>query len=831
MIFRYYIYFNEADTVLHPVKPNYKDDIALETELENNQHFYRDKISGKMSFQSVVNQRDFELIMSQPFDTQYNLLMETSEDYGQTWEFEHLAKFFQTDCEIDFDDKMITVQPDPVDEYVDPLAAMDKEINLADFPIEIQSIHLQKRPLIQIYIPGDEIVSCFLSGMAWEQDVRESTTDVTLLTNSYHFAFTSVIRTMFIDVKGTPLDAGGNYTLKTTNAFPFVGDIIGDNGYKISVEAAPDPSNPGQYITAVAIIRISDNEGMFYGQLANTNGLYNEDFIALNAFSAEATGGAIGTFSTKPIYARYLLDVPNINGVATYPIPSDDLVDNNRNYHRAVGYAIDVIYTSENFSDEPTEWGKNSAGKYFLPPHSLFGDKFYPVARSQWEQVSFWFAFHIMDEFLEVKGRAPVLLRDSYPVSSVVSVFLKEFAPDIIHEATPEYSEFLYGDTNPIINRKFRLFISQKTNLLNIQYQNPAQKTPMTLQKITNMLRDCFRCFWYIEDGKFKVEHIKWFMNGGSYDETPLVSFDVTQMMNVRNGKDWAFSTSKITFDKMDMPERFQFKWMDDVSDSFEGMPIEVVSRYVMPGKIEDINISSFNSDVDYLLLNPSEIAQDGFVLMAAVDWEGFKPLDYGDYNFEANNGPSATFDIKPEFQGQQAKVKLTSELVSGSGTTYIFFYDSGGTAIPNIFPFVPGGEISVDVLVPLNAVSIGIYSIAHVTGRFITFSVPGQYELPFVTSALGSVNARLQNGYVAFSTLQPNFYVYDLPASQVKINGIQRGVETDRKRKQTLSFPVFGEFDPMELVNTHLGYGQIDKISLNLHSRMSKTTLKYDTE
>ena len=83
----------------------------------------------------------------------------------------------------------------------------------------------------------------------------------------------------------------------------------------------------------------------------------------------------------------------------------------------------------------------------------------------------------------------------------------------------------------------------------------------------------------------------------------------------------------------------------------------------------------------------------------------------------------------------------------------------------------------------------------------------------------------------LAFSTLQPNFYVYDLPAKKVIINGIERFVETDRKRKQTFSFPVYGDFDPMKLVNTHLGLGQIDKISLNLHSRSAKTTLKYDTE
>ena len=57
------------------------------------------------------------------------------------------------------------------------------------------------------------------------------------------------------------------------------------------------------------------------------------------------------------IYARYLCDVEKIDDLNTYPLPADDIVDNNRNYRRAIGYAIDVAFISNNFSDTPTEWG------------------------------------------------------------------------------------------------------------------------------------------------------------------------------------------------------------------------------------------------------------------------------------------------------------------------------------------------------------------------------------------------------------------------------------------------------------------------------------------
>jgi hypothetical protein len=54
---------------------------------------------------------------------------------------------------------------------------------------------------------------------------------------------------------------------------------------------------------------------------------------------------------------------------------------------------------------------------------------------------------------------------------------------------------------------------------------------------------------------------------------------------------------------------------------------------------------------------------------------------------------------------------------------------------------------------------------------------------------------------------------------------GIQRG------KKQTVQIPLGDTIpDMMKLVRTGLGDGQIEKMSINLSSRVAKTTLKYDT-
>ena len=333
---------------------------------------------------------------------------------------------------------------------------------------------------------------------------------------------------------------------------------------------------------------------------------------------------------------------------------------------------------------------------------------------------------------LEESARKAYTLRDTFTLSSCINVLLKEIAPGITHEATPEYSQFLYSTTNPISGQSFKLLISQKTNIINGEYQDPAQKAPITLQQIMTMLRDVYKCYWYIEDGKFKIEQINWFRNGGSYNINPIIGYDLTKLENVRNGKKLAFATSEYSFDKVDMPERYQFEWMDDVTSPFEGSPIEITSKYVTQGKIEEINISNFTSDIDYMLLNPGAINQDGFALFAAVE-------------------------------------------------------PSGG----------------------------------------------GQLELPFTRQAIGITQYYLQNGYLAFINILPTYWVYDMPARNFKINNEQTSARSiERKKKQTLNFPAgITDPNPMKLVKTYIGNGQIDKISVNLSSRNVKATLNYDTE
>lgn len=730
--YRFFLKIGE-DGTRQPVCPNYKDDLTLDYELETNQRFYRAKLSGKINFVRA----DYDIINNAPFDSEFFLYIVKNDDWGQTYKQYYKAKFMKTDCTFNDDDKLVTVQPETIDQYNDVLAGLEKEYNLIELAPQIEFLTIRKRPLIQIYSPGDSIVSCFLGGTNWEQDAN-ATTDQKALIGTYHFALCNILKEIYITPNnGSPAIISGLYTgrmVTGSSVDTFQGKLYPELNVNYYIYIAQKRVG-GLPIGAVAveIRKQSDDTAMFRYTKTSTSPFDTLEFDLTAVEGSGAKGKMHASMKSYNIYARYLLDVEKIDNLNTYPLPSEDIVDDNKNYRRVIGYAIDVAFISNNFSDTPTEWGLADNGKYFAPPYSIYGQTFYPIARSTWRYASLWFGFYLMDWILEENARKAYTLRDAFTLSSCINVLLKEFAPGITHEATPEYSQFLYNTNNPISGQSFKLLISQKSNIINGEYKTPAQKAPITLQQIMTMLRDIYKCYWYIEDGKFKIEQVSWFRNGGSYGYNPIIDYDLTQLENVRNGKKITFATSEYSFDKVEMPERYQFEWMDDVTTPFEGLPIEITSKYVTAGKIEEINISNFTSDIDLMLLNPGAISSDGFALFAAVT-------------------------------------------------------PSGG----------------------------------------------GQLELPFTKQTIDGVEYFLQNGYLAFINIQPTYWVYDMPARNFKINNspdyAMGGLE--RKKKQTLNFPA-GTTDPnpMQLVKTYIGNGQVDKLSVNLCSRNIKATLKYDTE
>lgn len=412
-------------------------------------------------------------------------------------------------------------------------------------------------------------------------------------------------------------------------------------------------------------------------------------------------------------------------------LTSEDMCGYNRNYKYAYKYkASGTVKVSSEKTSKPTEWGIYQPGSYYVKPGPV-NEAYYPIARTAWGVRSFWYKASYTEVSLD-EYNADRKIRDGYTLTAAIKAILKEIAPSIKHEATPEYSDFLYNNrmTSKLGSSQAKIMICQKTNLINGEYQQPAQKANVTLSAIFEMLRNMYQCYWYIEGDKLKIEYIEFFKNGGSYDGIQQ-GIDLTNLKVPSNNKPWSYVTSKVSYEKEALPERYEFSQMDEVTDVFKGLPIDMKSKYVELGKVETFSTSLFSSDTDYMLINPSVINNDGFALFVV----------------EANN-----------------KVPI--------GTVY--------------------------------------------------------FRL---------TNVRAQNQYAAMGLLEYNFWDYDLPGRKYILpdgNAVLRTAEgIKRNKKQEISVPsssIIG-INPRRLIHTGLGDGQIEKLSINLVSLMTKFTLRYDTD
>ena len=615
--------------------PVYKDDLSLNYEHPSGQEFFQRKLNGKLTFIKT----DYTFITSQVFDAQFGLKIYISYNAGSSWTLYWTGKFFKTNCEFSDDDQTCVVTPDVDDLYSIVMAGLDHEYDLIQLKPVIDQVKLDKRPLVQVYIPGKEVVGCFLSNMWWEQECEAVQENETIeggynkLEYYYHFTFNKAVREVFID--GSPSPSIPKFYWGTRQTNIGTAYAYSNGGYTFQYTWTLQ----SQYVQVDwEIKRNSDSVVLWRYRYTGQNPPVNPAQITMQPVDGTGASGTLAvTFVDVPVYCRLVCDTDTISGdLSTYNIPSDDFVWNNRNYKKCIGYYFpDTIGFTDSLTSTPTEWGIYQPGQYYQTPYAYWHPEWFPICRAVWNQVSVWYTATAFDWIVEESARKEYTLKHAYPLYSVISVLLGQIAPTVSHSNTTTYSRFLYG-SNPISGITQYLFITPKSNLVSSGYDQPAQKAPITLKRVLDMLRDCFRCYWFIDDSnRFRIEHISYFMNGGAYSGSPVVGRDLTAEQVTRNGKKWAFDTSKYSFDKPEMAARYQFGWMDDVTKYFDGLPMDIVSKYVNPDNTEQIDISQFSSDVDYILLNPSEISKDGFVLMAATLQSGSYKLPYYNFVFE----------------------------------------------------------------------------------------------------------------------------------------------------------------------------------------------------
>lgn len=815
-----FIYFVES------VKPHFKD-LNKKYAKESGQEFFRISMDGKINLFGDA----YEIVKQSSLEDQLIFIIDKYNRTSKKWVEYYKGEFNKTDCKFDYDKKKCELKTTAIDNYTEVMNKYENTYDLIKLAPEISKINLHKRSLMQVYIRGANSITNFFGGTYWEDDVNEAIDNHNDLINKYYFAY---------------IKAGNEFYVRNAGISAVNGVYAGTNGYwsqwnGYTCYFGTETAFQNAYIY---IKRNSDNTVLYQSEkqwmFTEQGNAYigREDIVMVNVNNSSDKFTIESPF-VYHIYRRLLCDVDTVEdseGVKnTYNLPSDDFVTDNRNYRKCIGLRGGMFFCTSRAVDEPTKYGLNDYGQYFTNqfiPSSAGIERPLPISKNSWANASLWYVYDSFYEYFEERLRKQYTLKDSYSIGAAIKAILKKIDPTLSHEQTAEYSQFLYEGTNPLGLARFYVYITQKTNILKGNYDQPAQKAETSLEELMKMLRDCFRCYWYIEDNKFKIEHIYFFMNGGSYSSRSNYQLDFTKLTDQFNKKLSSYFQSEVEFEKSDLNQRYEFAWMDDVTDLFGGVTIDVKSNYIQKDKTEEINIGQFSSDVDYMLFNPTNFSDDGFALLCPI-------TDiYEDIIIQSGNSQGIYWTPSPSITKPGIyEIYNASDVNLSDATVGLYsIYGDLSSLKSSMQLFKTGDKLYFNIISADINTSSGLYMrLSGFMNATPVVRAKTGLSLPIITvEGLIDENgdtykAIVQNWYASWIYLQ-NMYMWDMPASNLESNVVGNLYARDVKKcmKHTIEFPTEEDLDELELIKTSFGNGKIDEMSINVNTRQAKINLLY---
>jgi hypothetical protein len=619
----------------HAVNPYYK---KLEKKLakEAGQEYYTESLSGQLR---LVGD-DFNLVYDSGINTRFRLTLVDASAIGSailTYDPYYTGDFNKTNCKFDYFKKTCEPKIQTADEYKLVLNRYKDKFNLAKLGVPSTSVTCTKRPFTQIYIGGSNSVTNIFNGQAWDVDVNtvlESNTDLLRM----GFSEVEYLKETYIENAGAGAeDINGIYSEFEASQVmdPDHGYIYKYRWYKTIKNIRTHyiesvyPVDMDKDLYEIGIYRVGSDEAVYYvrdpHKLEDGHSKYfnrKSDFTGL-AFTGPYGNLVIHKDIHYAVYARLVHGVKE-NGE---PILLDDFAAvNTKAYKYYTGLSSNSITVLQSTDSIPTEtqYGMNDYEEYFTPqflPELSENDRYIPIGKSAWANSSLWLAY-TRDKFSELDSSysKQFVLRDAWSISSVISKLLEAMGSSVVHDISD--SEFL---SNPSIMEgaeNFRVYITQKTNMIYGTYDQAAQKAEASLEMIMNMLRDCFRCYWYIANGRLKIEHISYFINGRSYRDAPVTE-DFEARSDYYNNKPALYGQGEISYDVSGLPRKYTFAYGDESLSPFTGVSLDIEANYLQEDVTESINVGDFSADIDYMQISADQVSQDGFALLCPKYYTG----------------------------------------------------------------------------------------------------------------------------------------------------------------------------------------------------------------
>lgn len=659
------LYINGAHISSFPI---YSDKISIDKERESNEMFRRTKLSTTITFVGD----DFQAIYDSGIDSSFAIKVYDEE----TNTFLARGTFEKTDCKFNLDDRICEVKISSADDYDKILKGKGNEYDIVALAPIREEITLFKRAILQIYIFHDTKITNVYGNTSYEVNVA-SGIDVDQLTvndfiTRYNF---SQVGTGGIEANITNMPSSLSYLLGT-----YVGQWNGSNtvltqeGGNNKLEIYGDSARRCLYW----VFRDSSNNIVTYnGYYVTTEPVKTTPSVPdLNRFGYEvsnpyggrkwASSSEMTTYGDdKTILARILLDyIPYGNAIGNVKdLLAEDICETNLNYH----YSMEVsgisqlsgwIVKSTSVQDEPTKWGVNGEGKYFVQPSPISpNDNVIPIGWSRWIPKSIWLnSTTALSDILDMYD-SDWEFKDAYPLWSVIQLLLKQIDPEITFNGTSAYSQFLYGTISPSVIYgyvKDLLYISPITNVKKTYYEQAARKGKLTLAQILDMLRNAYQLYWFIDSQKrLRIEHITWFKNGGTYSQSsPLV--DLTSVKSPMSMKEWDFGKNTISYNKSSLIKRYEFGWDTQVTEAFDGYPIDIHNKFVGNGNTYKASIAKFISDIDMIMSAPKNFSDDAFAVIGVNSNKVCPIVSVGNYGmdfvaptFKLQNGHLSFYNLE----------------------------------------------------------------------------------------------------------------------------------------------------------------------------------------
>ncbi len=577
--------------------PIYPDDIAIAVAKESGQVFFREKLETQLTFVGA----DYDWIMAQPFDDEFFCLIFIKDDgvLAKSW----TGKFTRTDCRINEIDAIIRVTPSTRDYYDEILSIMDNEVNIKELPIASKKILMPVFDVVQLYRAGASSIINYVGGEMWNVDVsREISNYSELVDLKFYNTFGILTPRLF---GGITADFDTQSYLRTYQSAVTLSMIDTTSTYTLNISISEDGAyNVVLSYGGVMLGRYSGRDET--GWIKDSN-----DNIICQIIMQHS-----------PIFSRYL----SVSGGSAI---LDEFGQIEKNFKYALpltsannhGFKISV---STSFSSSETRWGavydgNTPTGQYYTSQYWGGYDSL-PILQNYWSaRGSVWFLIHLTESTDVSYGMA--FVPDCYEVGDLINAICQNQNANISLPKNNNGSEFLYSGTSPISGWQngYEIYFTAKSNVANLNADEPATIVKCSLATVLNFLKNALNVRWYIDGGHLKVEHIAYFKNGGSYAGVPTIGYDLTEMINPRNGKPWAFGQNEYSFEKIKMPEFVKWEWMDASDIFFDGTGFVCKSKFVQQGNTETINVANITTNVGYVVTRPGEISLDGLCVFLTV--------------------------------------------------------------------------------------------------------------------------------------------------------------------------------------------------------------------